>query len=84
MKNSGPVGDFQNARSCGKKILVPGPFTRGNYSWFDFFGSKGDLVIEGGKLFGAKAGEDQIKELPIPEGYTKSLSGGDPRLQPVP
>ena len=49
----------------------------------ELYGSNGSLVIDNeGRLFGAKAGDDQLRQLTIPVSYSDGPSANDPRLRP--
>ncbi|HEY7358864.1 MAG TPA: Gfo/Idh/MocA family oxidoreductase, partial [Ktedonobacterales bacterium] len=58
-------------------VVTVSGVTRAGESRIELYGSKGTLVLKGfsGELWGAKAGEQALSKLDIPENYIAALRG---------
>lgn len=71
------------ARS-GRGMINVSVVTRfGSGERMELYGSQGTLILDNeGRLYGAKAGEERLQQLPIPKEYSDGVSSDDQRLRP--
>ncbi len=92
-----PNSDEQRAVTADDTFVLLARFARGGTALLnvsvvtrfgtgeriELYGSQGTLMIDNeGRLFGARAGDERLQQIPIPIRYRNGPSADDPRLRP--